>query len=389
MKDKNSIGLKASSFAALALAFASFGDAFLYPFLPLNFIQAGIPVAWVGVLLSVNRFVRIFSNTLVVHAFAKYGLRSIMITAVALAITSTLGYAMAAGVMMWLLFRVIWGLAFSAMRIGTLGYALQQQRPGFALGLSRSLQEAGPMIALLLAPLLITRFEITTTFYLLTALSLPASYFAWNLPAIDDKTPTVENKRWLRWPSTLNSITFISAILIDGILVVVLGVLFLNHRENINVVTATTLAASYLGFRRICLVGLSPAGGWISDKIGVERIFNISMILVVVGLVLIISGWIGTGAVVAFTFYSINTAITPGTASKTKSHSLAAVAENATWRDIGAAVGTLLGGFLISSKYLNDVLVVVIFAMVFLLFLHLGTARRVSKLFSYGSSNNL
>jgi MFS transporter, DHA1 family, multidrug resistance protein len=97
MKDVSKDGLKAPAFAALALAFASFGDAFLYPFLPVNFNDVGIPVVWVGLLLSVNRFVRILANTVIVHALAKYGLRSVMIVAVMLAVVSTLGYGIATG----------------------------------------------------------------------------------------------------------------------------------------------------------------------------------------------------------------------------------------------------------------------------------------------------
>src|SRR5688572_30557623 len=132
MSRSNNSGLKASAFAALALAFASFGDAFLYPFLPMNFNAVGIPAAWVGFLLAINRFVRIVSNTLIIHALAKFGLRAIMILAVILAVVSTLGYGIATGVLAWIVFRVLWGLAFSAMRISTLGYALQQERKGFA-----------------------------------------------------------------------------------------------------------------------------------------------------------------------------------------------------------------------------------------------------------------
>jgi MFS transporter, DHA1 family, multidrug resistance protein len=381
MIKKNNKGLKASAFAALALAFASVGDAFLYPFLPVNFDLVGVPVIWVGLLLSINRFVRIISNTMLVHAFARYGLRSIMILAVVLAIASTLGYGVATGLAAWLLFRVIWGLAFSAMRIGTLGYALQHERKGFALGISRSIQETGPMLALFLAPFLINYFQPKTIFYLLAFLSVPAFFFAMALPKSDDKTQELESKRFLQWPSTLNSITLVSAILIDGIIVVVLGVLFLHYRGNITFVTATTLAAFYLGYRRICLVALSPAGGWIADRIGLDRVFNISMVLVALGLIVILFGWIGTGAAIVFTFYSINAAVTPGSASKGNAHSLAAVAENATWRDIGAAVGTLIGGFLISSQHLNTVLAIAIFALTVLLFVHLGSARKAIKLF--------
>jgi hypothetical protein len=102
--------------------------------------------------------------------------------------------------------------------------------------------------------------------------------------------------------------------------------------------------------------------------------------LVALGLVVILCGWIGTGAVIVFTFYSINAAVTPGSATKGDSHSLAAVAENATWRDIGAAVGTLIGGFLISSQYLNTVLAGAIVVLIVLLLSHLGTARKAIKL---------
>ena len=381
MSQLSDTGIKAPAFAALALAFASFGDAFLYPFLPVNFQAVGVPVLWVGVLLSVNRFVRIISNTLIVHAFAKYGLRSIMIIAIMFAISSTLGYAFATGLFAWLLFRVMWGIAFSAMRIGTLGYALHHSRQGFALGISRSLQEAGPMVALFIAPLLLAKFDSQTIFFILAVLSLPAIYFVFSLPKINDKTQSLSSRIFIQWPSTLNAITLVSAILIDGIIVVVLGILFLQFRESITIITATTLAAFYLGYRRVCLVVLAPAGGWIADRIGLDKIFNFSMALVVVGLIFMVSGWIATGAVIVFTFYGVNAAITPGSAGNASTHSLAAVAENATWRDIGAAIGTLIGGFLITSEYLHTILVLAIFVLVVLLFVHMTRSRDAFKLF--------
>jgi MFS family permease len=378
--DTKKDNLKATSFAALALAFASFGDAFLYPFLPVNADLAGIPVIWVGLLLSINRFVRIFSNTFIVHLFARFGLRMTMICATSFAIASTLGYGIATGPGLWMTFRVIWGLAFSAMRTGTLGYALQNDRQGFALGVSRSLQEAGPMLSLFLAPVFLEYIDSAAIFFVLGVMSLPAIYFAWNLPAGEDKTQPLTGGWILCRPSTFNSITLVSAFVIDGILIVVLGILFLHYRDDISLITAASLAAFYLGYRRVCLVALSPAGGWIGDKIGFDRLFNVSMILVVIGLLMVLSGWIGTGAIIVFTFYSVNAAITPGPASRTNKHALAGVAENATWRDIGAAIGTLTGGLLISSPHLNAVLIMAILALVFLLLIHIGTVRKAFKI---------
>src|SRR5690606_29588829 len=105
-----------------------------------------------------------FSNAWIVHLLARYGLRLITILAVLLAIISTAGYAIAANIFLWLLLRIVWGLAFSALRISTIGYSLQQSQQGFALGLTRGIQEMGPMIALFLAPLLLQYFNTTQTF---------------------------------------------------------------------------------------------------------------------------------------------------------------------------------------------------------------------------------
>ncbi|HYF69854.1 MAG TPA: MFS transporter, partial [Ohtaekwangia sp.] len=243
--------IKAPVFASLALAFASFGDAFLYPFLPVNNNIVGVPVVWVGVLLSINRFVRIISNGWMVHLFAKYGLRMIMIFAVTIALMSTAGYAFANSIFIWLFLRICWGLAFSAMRIGTIGYAIQQKRQGFSLGLSKSLQETGPMLALFITPFLLNGFNASTVFLVLFALSLPSVIFAWSLPITNDKTQPRAERKILKVPSTYNSITLISAILIDGIMIVVLGALFLRYQMDITTLTATALAAFYLGYRRI------------------------------------------------------------------------------------------------------------------------------------------
>lgn len=380
MNKENASGLKAPAYAALALAFASFGDAFLYPFLPVNSQAVAVPIAWVGILLSVNRFVRIFSNTMMVHIISKQGLRFTMIIAVMLAIFSTLGYAISTSVVLWLFFRVCWGLSFSAMRIGTLGYALTQSNQGTALGTSKSLQEAGPMAALLLAPLLLQKFPVNQIFFLLALLSAPSIYFAWRLPRTEHIQVPVPNTTFLRWPSTFNAITLLTAVLIDGIIVVVLGVLFLKYRDNISLIMATSLAAFYLGYRRICLVALSPAGGWLADKIGLDTIFKVSMVFIIAGLIFLISGWITVGSVIVFTFYSINSAITPASAAKNQSHSLSAVAENATWRDVGAAAGTVIGGLLISSPYLINIMLIATLLLTFLFLIYWGAASRALKL---------
>ena len=340
-------------YAALALAFASFGDAFLYPFLPLHGERLGMSVASIGILLSINRFARIFTNTIIARACATYGFRLITLIAVVVAILSTAGYGFASGIITWILCRISWGLSYSVLRISAISYSLDHERQGFSLGLSKSLQEAGPMLTLLIAPPLLFPLDANVIFFILSIASLPGLYFALRLPKRFAQTTPFSFKRFAKIPSTFNLITFCSSILVEGIVVVTLGVLFLKHRENISVLTASILAASYLGYRRICLIALSPFGGWIADKYGLEKIFSISMFMVLAGLILLTAGYIEVGAVILFTFYSVFAALTPGAASAKGTHALDAVSENATWRDVGSAFGTLAGGLLLESEFIT------------------------------------
>lgn len=339
-------------YAALALAFASFGDAFLYPYLPLHGERLGMSVAWIGALLSINRFARIFTNALIARACATYGFRMVTVIAVFVAILSTAGYGFASGIVTWILFRISWGLSYSVLRISAISYSLDHERQGFSLGLSKSVQEAGPMVTLIVAPPLLFQLDTKVIFFILSLASLPGLYFAFRLPQKFIKTTPFSFRRFAKIPSTFNLLTFCSSVLIEGIVVVTLGVLFLKYYENISVLAASILAASYLGYRRVCLITFSPFGGWIADKYGLERVFVLSFVMVLAGLTFLTAGWIEVGSIIVFAFYSILSALTPGAASTTSEHPLEAVSKNATWRDIGAAVGTLAGGLLLESDFI-------------------------------------
>ena len=109
-------GLKYAIYSSLALSFASFGDAFLYPFLPQYAEIMEIPVVFIGVMLSINRFIRILFNPIVIRLFSIYGIRNVTIAASAMAIISTLGYGAGWGLLSLLLFRIIWGMAYAILR---------------------------------------------------------------------------------------------------------------------------------------------------------------------------------------------------------------------------------------------------------------------------------
>lgn len=365
----NITGLKHPVYSALTLSFASFGDAFLYPFLPQNAALLKIPVVWVGLLLSINRFIRIAFNPIAVRLFARYGVRSITIVASATAIVSTMGYGLQWGLYWLLLCRIFWGCSFAVLRISTLAYTLDHQRIGLSMGIAKSIQETGPMFSLWLGPILLHYVGPSCLFFVFAILSFPAVLCAVYLPELRYKT-TNNAFRLFRLPSLFNALTFISSFAVEGFLVVVIGKLLLQGNPSLSLLTLTSIAAGYLAYRRICSIFFSPIGGVIADRFGFAVVFNFSILMIISGMVCLLSGWITVGLIVVLLFNSISNAMAPGNASIHPNNQLKAVAINASWRDIGAAMGTLAGGFILSSNWLFETLAVTTFILTALLFFY-------------------
>ena len=359
---QNSKGLKYPLYAPLTLSFASFGDAFLYPFLPQYAEIMQIPVVWIGVLLSINRLIRIVFNPFVPGLFKRYGVRPTMITSSIVAVVSTMGYGLGLGLLALIVFRITWGMAFTVLRISTLAYAFEHENIGFSLGISRSIQEAGPMFALWMGPMLLNYFSIEMTFLYLAVLSLPALLCALQLPELNYKA-TAQRIINFSLPSLFNSLTFLVSFIVEGILIIVLGFFIAKTNGQLTSLMITSLAAGYLVYRRLCFILFSPFSGAIADRIGFAKVFNGSVLLIITGLILLLMGWEMPGLIIIFTFNSVNSTVAPGGASDKHGDKIKAVAANASWRDIGAATGTLTGGLLLSGSLLPEFFTIATFML--------------------------
>jgi RNA polymerase sigma-70 factor, ECF subfamily len=80
--------------AALVLAFALPGDAFLYAVLPTHASELHVSAAWVGFLLSINRFARLFVGHALAVQIGRFGFKHTVLAAAALAAFSTLLYGL-------------------------------------------------------------------------------------------------------------------------------------------------------------------------------------------------------------------------------------------------------------------------------------------------------
>jgi len=173
---------------AAVLALALLGDALLYVVLPIHAAAFDVSLAWVGVLLAANRFVRIFGYGVIAVLARDIGVRRLSIAGAIGAVVSTAAYGLASGPAPLLAARVVWGLAFGALNLTMLAYAVADRtRAGRGVGTGRAVSGFGPVLSLTLGAWLVGPLGPQGVFVALAIATVPAvvnSTSAANVPAI-------------------------------------------------------------------------------------------------------------------------------------------------------------------------------------------------------------
>lgn len=95
------------------------GDAALYAVLPTHTADAGIALASVGLILSVNRFIRLATNGMIGSLYDRWhDRRVIFIASLWIGVASTLLYGLTSGLVPLVAARLLWGLAWSGIWVG-------------------------------------------------------------------------------------------------------------------------------------------------------------------------------------------------------------------------------------------------------------------------------
>ena len=104
---------------ALITAACLLGDSMLYIVLPVHWREMGLTSLWqIGIILAMNRIVRIPLNPLVSKLYQKISARSGMTLAVLLAAGTTAAYGLVSSFVIFILLRCLWGLAWTFLRLG-------------------------------------------------------------------------------------------------------------------------------------------------------------------------------------------------------------------------------------------------------------------------------
>ncbi len=323
----------------LVIAVAMIGDTLLYAVLPLYHQDFGVSLAMVGVLLSLNRWIRLLANSGVAAIGERIGPHALMVMAAIGSVVSTTLYGLVENDAVQIGARILWGISYASLNLSTLAYAVSDRaNAGKRVGASRAaigIVQAmslvgGAWIAVNVGPR-----SVFLVFGGLTLISLAAALMLPRLPReVTDKKPFR-----LPIPHRLEIWGFMLGFTSDGVFLLTLSFLM---KDSITWVAPVLATAILLALRWVIEITTGPLGGWIGDRFGAGRISIANGTLLVAGFVLIALDHELLGAlVVVLTRGMFNTLIPVLVLERGKSSVLSSQASYSTWRDFGAAVGPL------------------------------------------------
>ncbi|OIJ10538.1 hypothetical protein BKP37_18565 [Anaerobacillus alkalilacustris] len=149
---------------SLVTALCLIGDSMLYIALPIYYKEVGLQSLWeVGLILSLNRLIRIPINPFIGLAYRKISLKSGLMIAVFLAVVTTIGYGVGYGLIILIILRCLWGVSWSFLRLGGL-FAVAEcstnSNRGRLMGLYNGLYRLGSLIGMLVGGILVSYFGL-------------------------------------------------------------------------------------------------------------------------------------------------------------------------------------------------------------------------------------
>jgi MFS family permease len=265
---------------AVATSLALLGDLMLYTALPVHHEAAGISVAALGVILSVHRFIRLLANPVGGLVYDRLGRRRPFLAGLGLATLASLGYLLAQSFWPLLAARLVWGLAFSLISVGTLSILLDVTTPADrarTVGGFHALANVGRVLVFLASGWLVDAIGYRRTLGVFVPLTAVGGVVAWAVlretrPAVGGEAPTPflgslrALDRRLLVPAAVGFATFFGG---SGVLMATLG---LHLREQAAgsgaLVPLAALTGVLLAARQAVAIVAAPVAGRLADALG-------------------------------------------------------------------------------------------------------------------------
>jgi MFS family permease len=400
-----------------AVALSLLGDQMLYAVLPAVHEAVGVPVTAVGLLLSANRLIRLLTNSLSGYVIERFGRHWPFVLALLLGGATTVAYGVVYGVWAFLVARLLWGTAWSFIRIEGMSTALDmasEETRGRYMGLFQAISRIGSAIALLAGGVFADVIGFRITFILFGVCTCSAALLAHVemrrqransiSPALSRPTtsspppvPVTTTPRILdtltRWRMGVASYGTFSTFLVSSLVSATLGYMLRTRFGATPVLGAVpvgiaSLTGILLSTRGFLDLGFAPVAGYLADHWGQHRVIVTAMsvnILMVAALALPFPLWCVIGIILAVSIAGVTLNVTfntlagdmapPGKRSMFLSLFV-------TCQDLGSATGPLLGywigpAFGVDWLYLSGAFILLLASL-----LHVGTfssARMFSR----------
>jgi MFS family permease len=261
---------------ALLTAACLLGDSMLYVVLPVHWQEVGLASLWeVGILLSVNRLVRLPLNPLVGWLYGKMSSRTGVLFAGMLATATTLSYAVCKGFILWLILRCVWGIAWTFLRLGAYFTILEvagDSNRGYYMGMYNGLYRLGSLGGMLIGGYLADRFGINITAIFFGAVTFLAIPFTFRLipaaaPQVRAENQSVELAALANASVLWTLVTGLAiALIYQGAFTATLSYLIQTHNSStIRIAGAAVGAASLAGVLQALRWGWEP---WLAPWFG-------------------------------------------------------------------------------------------------------------------------
>jgi MFS family permease len=329
--------------AAASLGLVWLGDALIYVVLPLYPATFGVDVAMVGVLLAVNRIIRILGYGWVGPLARRFGANTLTAAACAAAAASTLAYGLFTGFAVLVVARLVWGGAYGVINLTNLAYAYGDGHgAGRRLGLNRAVGTLGPVFALAAGGWLVTVVGPQQVFVIYGLIGLAAIPLALRLPKLHEPLGEKGAGGEHRWtPNALNVFFFVIALGADGVFTATLSIILADLVSLSHALIGAGLLLALQRFVTVLLAFFS--GPWV-DRFEARRLLVPAGLAVAVALAVIAAGHVYVGAVILIATRPVLAIIGPILAAqKSPADRINAMAAYTTWSDTGLALGPLVG----------------------------------------------
>lgn len=268
---------------ALITAICLAGDSMLYIVLPTHWKEVGLTsLVQVGILLSVNRFVRLPLNPLIGYMYKKINLRNGILLAILLSGMTTIGYGLVSDFSIWVILRSVWGFAWSLLKLGAYLLILELSRDsnrGNFMGTYNGLYRLGSLFGMLLGGLFADLFGIKVISIILgisAFLSIPVIFKyipisiqtddrIVNKPTFLTNIGALLNKRLLMILIT----AFLLIMIVDGMLTATLShIIEVKFTNNIDLLGVVVGAATLAGIIQALRWGMAPfIVPWVGNRL--------------------------------------------------------------------------------------------------------------------------